>query len=97
MSDQTIKVNYPALESMARQCENVHQRLLALQALTKTWQGQMQNGALTGAPGEAFAGALGVLAAKTQKMAEAFKQESDDIKGAINDMKAADSRAGANF
>ncbi len=94
---EVIRVNYAALERMAKQCEDVNNRLVALQSTAKQWGGQMQNGALQGPPGEAFVAALEKLQKKVQKLAEAFHQESEDIKGAINDMKRADSQAAGKF
>ncbi len=94
---EIIKVNYPALERMAKQCEDVHNRLIALQSTAKQWAGQMQNGALQGPPGDAYVAALERLQRKIQKMAEAFHQESEDVKGAISDMRQADSQAAGKF
>jgi uncharacterized protein YukE len=96
MAEQ-IRVNYAALEDMARHCSMVAQKLQALASNSKTWAGQMQNGALQGGPGETFVGALGVLSQKVQKLGDAFTQESADIHGAMNDMRLADSKASSNF
>ena len=47
MADK-IRVNYPALEDMAKHCQMVAERLNQTAALAQKIAGQMQNGALVG-------------------------------------------------
>lgn len=94
---EKIKVNYPMLEDMAKHCDKVHEQMQALATLTKNWGSQMQNGALQGAPGEAFVGALQILANKINLIGAKFTEEAGDIRGAVEDMRAADTKAGSKF
>lgn len=96
MADK-IKVNYPMLEDMAKHCDKVHEQMQALASQAKAWGTQMQNGALQGAPGDAFVGALQILANKVNAIGEKFTEEAGDIRGAISDMQAADQKAGSKF
>ena len=96
MSDK-IRVNYPALEDMAKHCQMVAQHLQHTAAMANKMAAQMQNGALVGRPGDTFVQALGQLQQRTMKLSGKFIEVSNDIKQAISDMQAADSTAGGNF
>ncbi|MCS6992287.1 MAG: WXG100 family type VII secretion target [Anaerolineales bacterium] len=96
MSDR-IRVNYPALEDMAKHCEMVAQRLNQTAAISRKIAGQMQNGALLGEPGEAYVQALGVFFQRVTKLSAKYQEVANDIKQAIADMRAADQKAGGNF
>jgi len=96
MADK-IRVNYPALEDMAKHCQMVAQHLQQTAALANKIGAQMQNGALVGRPGDVFVQALGQLQNRTMKLSGKFIEVSNDIKQAVSDMQAADSAAGAKF
>jgi WXG100 family type VII secretion target len=96
MADK-IRVNYAALEDMAKQCDTVAQRL---QDLAKQGNGigqQMSGGALLGQPGSVFVGALNTFSQKTLKLSAKFTEEANDIRSAAQDMQAADGQAGGKF
>ena len=96
MADK-IRVNYPALEDMAKHCQMVAQHLQQTASLANKLGAQMQNGALVGRPGDVFVQALGQLQQRTMKLSGKFIEVSNDIKQAVSDMQAADSAAGAKF
>lgn len=96
MADK-IRVNYPALEDMAKHCEMVAQRLAQTGALSQKIAGQMQNGALIGDAGNIYVQALGMFYTKVMKLSEKFREEAKDIKAAMADMMAADNAAGNKF
>lgn len=96
MSDK-IRVNYPALEDMAKHCTMVQQQLQQTAQLATKISAQMQNGALVGKPGDAFVQALAQLSARTMKLSGKFGEVANDIKQAMADMQAADSAAGGKF
>lgn len=97
MSVSKIRVNYAALEDMAKHCQKVAVELQQTASTANKIAAQMQNGALVGKPGEAFVQALGVLQARTMKLSGKFIEISNDIKQAMADMQAADSAAGGKF
>jgi WXG100 family type VII secretion target len=92
-----IRVNYQALEDMARQCDTAAQRLVQSSANAQKMATQMQNGALQGQPGETFSMALGIFASKVMKLSEKYREEAKDIRAAIQDMQRADQAAGHKF
>lgn len=97
MSDQ-IRVNYQALEDMARHCDRLAQRLGETQQTAAKIAAQMVDGALVGDTGEQFAAALnGPFSQSVNRMQEKFVEIAGDIRGAIADMKSADRSAGSNF
>ena len=96
MADK-IRVNYPALEDMAKHCQMVAQHLQQTASLANKIGAQMQNGAMVGRPGDVFVQALGQLQNRTMKLSGKFIEVSNDIKQAVSDMQAADSAAGAKF
>ena len=96
MSDK-IRVNYPALEDMAKHCQMVAQHLQMTAAMANKMAAQMQNGALVGRPGDTFVQALGQLQQRTMKLSGKFIEVSNDIKQAVTDMQAADSTAAGDF
>ena len=96
MSDK-IRVNYPALEDMAKHCQMVSQQLQQTAAMAQKIAGQMQNGALIGEPGEIYVQALGMFYQRVVKLSAKFSEEANDIKQAIADMQQADNTAGGNF
>jgi WXG100 family type VII secretion target len=94
---EKIRVNYPALEDMAKQCDQVAQRIRQTASMANQIAQQMQNGSLQGEFGEIFVQALGVFQTKVNKLAEKFSEEAGDIRGAMSDMQAADNAAGGKF
>jgi uncharacterized protein YukE len=96
MADK-IRVNYPALEDMAKHCQMVAQQLQQTAALAQKIAGQMQNGALVGEPGEVYVQALGMFYQRVVKLSAKFSEEANDIKQAIADMQQADNTAGSKF
>jgi WXG100 family type VII secretion target len=94
---EKIRVNYPALEDMAKHCDQSAQRLQQTAALAGKISAQMQNGALQGEFGDTYCQALGVLQQKVNKLAAKFTEEAGDIRGAMSDMRSADQSAGSKF
>lgn len=96
MADK-IRVNYPALEDMARQCQQASQRLRQTVSLANNIAQQMQNGAMQGEYGEVFVQALQVFQTKVNKLSDKLNEEANDIRQAMNDMRQADQKAGSKF
>jgi len=96
MADK-IRVNYPALEDMAKQCDQAAQRIRQTASMANQIAQQMQNGAMQGEFGDIFVQALGVFQTKVNKLADKFTEEAGDIRGAMSDMQAADNAAGGKF
>ncbi len=96
MSD-IIRTNYPAMEDMARQCDNAAARLAQSASTAQKIASQMQNGALQGAPGETYVMALGIFSNRVGRLSEKYREIASDIRHAIADMQAADGKAGVKF
>jgi WXG100 family type VII secretion target len=94
---EKIRVNYPALEEMARKCREAAARLRQTAALGNQTAQQFQNGAMVGEFGERFCEALQIFQGKVNKLADKFEEEAGDIQQAMNDMRQADQKAGAGF
>jgi len=94
---EKIRVNYPALEDMAKNCDAFAQRLRQTVGMANQIAQQMQGGALEGEFGDIFVQALGVFQTKVNKLADKFAEEAGDIRGAMSDMQAADNTAGSKF
>jgi WXG100 family type VII secretion target len=92
-----IRVNYPALEDMAKHCDQAAQRIRQTASMANQIAQQMQNGAMQGQFGDIFVQALGVFQTKVNKLADKFTEEAGHIRGAMSDMQAADNAAGGNF
>jgi len=96
MSDK-IRVNYPALEDMAKHLQGSADRLAQTAALSQKIAGQMQNGALVGDAGEVYCQALGVFFQRVTKLSEKYMATANEIRQAMSDMQQADGAAGNNF
>jgi WXG100 family type VII secretion target len=96
MADK-IRVNYPALEDMAKQCDQAAQRIRQTASMANQIAQQMQNGSLQGEFGDIFVQALAVFQTKVNKLADKFSEEAGDIRGAVSDMQTADNAAGGKF
>jgi WXG100 family type VII secretion target len=96
MADK-IRVNYPALQDMAKNCDAFANRLRQTVSMANQITQQMQNGAMQGEFGDIFVQALGVFQTKVNKLADKFTEISNDINGAMQDMQQADNTAGAQF
>ncbi|OJX45867.1 MAG: hypothetical protein BGO78_11225 [Chloroflexi bacterium 44-23] len=95
---EVIKLNYPAMQEMAQQCKAASQRLQETARLAQQIANEMQNGALIGDAGDAFAHALtGALLPAVQKLSQKFEEVTKDIQGAISDMQAQDKGAASKF
>ncbi|NSW52358.1 MAG: WXG100 family type VII secretion target [Anaerolineae bacterium] len=95
---EKIRVNYEALEEMANICMKNYENLEQVLTNIRQIANQLTSEALVGDVGQAFSDALtGPFSNSVKKLGEKFKEVSDDIHGAINDMKSADSTAGGNF
>jgi WXG100 family type VII secretion target len=94
---EKIRVNYPALEDMAKQCDQAAQRIRQTASMANQIAQQMQNGAMQGEFGDIFVQALGVFQTKVNKLADKFAEEASDIHAAMNDMRQADSAAAGKF
>ena len=88
---EKIKLNYPAMEEMAKYCDYANQQVLQTMNEGLRIARQMRDGAMVGDAGEAFASALeGPYKNGCAKLAEKLKEISGDIRAAIADMQAAD-------
>jgi uncharacterized protein YukE len=96
MADK-IRVNYPALEAMAKQCREAADKMTIIANSAQKIAGQMQQGAMVGEFGDTFGSALAVFQQKVHKLADKFIEEAGDIEQAMNDMRQADSTAGGKF
>ncbi len=96
MADK-IRVNYPALEDMAKHMQASADRLTQTVALANKIAGQMQNGALVGDAGEVYCQALGIFSQRVTKLSEKYMEEANEIRQAMSDMQQADNSAGSNF
>ena len=96
MADK-IRANYPAMQEMAKHMDLVKSRLTELAGTSNKIAQQMQAGALTGQPGEAFEASLGVLTGKINTLAEKFGEISKDINLAVSDMQSADQSAAGDI
>jgi WXG100 family type VII secretion target len=95
---EIIKMNYPAMQEMAQHCKATAQRLMETVRLANQLAQQMQNGALVGDAGEAFAGALNsAFAPGVSKLSQKFEELAKDVEGAMADMRSSDSGAGGLF
>lgn len=94
---EKIRVNYPAMEDMAKQCDQAAQRIRQTASMANQIAQQMQNGSLQGEFGDIFVQALGVFQTKVNKLADKFAEEAGDIRGAVSDMQTADNAAGGKF
>jgi uncharacterized protein YukE len=96
MSDK-IRVNYAALEDMAKHCQMVAERMAQTAATSQKIAGQMQNGALVGEAGNIYVQALGIFYQRVMKLSAKFSEEAGDIRQAMSDMQQADNSASSNF
>ena len=88
---EKIRLNYPAMEEMAKYCDYANQQVLQTMNEGLRIARQMRDGAMVGDAGEAFASALeGPYKNGCSKLAEKLKEISGDIRAAIADMQAAD-------
>ena len=94
---EKIRVNYPALEDMAKQCSQGSARLRQTASMANNIGQQLQNGAMMGEFGDVFVNALQVFQSKVNKLADKLAEESADIHSAMNDMRQADQKAGSKF
>lgn len=92
-----IRTNYAALEEMAKQCEKVAEELSDTSSKAAKWAAKMQEGALKGPPGDTFGEVLTKFCGKLAVLAENFRQEARDIRGASQDMRSADGQAVGKF
>jgi WXG100 family type VII secretion target len=95
---EKIKMNYPAMEEMAKYCDYANQQVLQTMSVGLRVAKMMRDGALVGDAGEAFAAALeGPYKGGCEKLAEKLREIAGDIRGAMADMKAADQGAAGKF
>ncbi|MBA4384309.1 MAG: hypothetical protein C0410_06205 [Anaerolinea sp.] len=94
---EKIRMNYAAVEDMAKHLQMVEQQLRQTAQNAQKWAQTMQNGAMQGPTGESFAQALGVFSQKVNKLAEAFHEEHSDVRKSMAEMQRADTTAGQNF
>jgi WXG100 family type VII secretion target len=94
---EKIRVNYPALEDMAKNCDAFAERLRQTAGMGNQIGQQMQAGAMQGEFGDVFVQALVVFQQKVNKLADKFADEAKDIRAAAQDMQSADQTAGAKF
>ena len=88
---EKIRLNYPAMEEMAKYCDYANQQVLQTMNEGLRIARQMRDGAMVGDAGEAFASALeGPYKNGCTKLAEKLREIGSDIRAAIADMQAAD-------
>jgi WXG100 family type VII secretion target len=96
MSDK-IRVNYPALEDMAKHLQTSSDRLTQSVGLSNKIIGQLQNGAMVGDAGEIVCEAFGIYSQRVTKLAEKYMAVANEIRQAMSDMRSADGEAGGRF
>jgi WXG100 family type VII secretion target len=96
MSDK-IRVNYPALEDMAKHMQMSADRLTQSVGLANKISGQLQNGAMVGDAGQIVCEAFGIFAQRVTKLSEKYMEMANDIRQAMSDMRSADNDAGSKF
>jgi|GEM_PF-676025 len=96
MADK-ILVNYPALQDMAKHCEQAAMRLNRIADVAQSTAVKMQDGVLQGSPGDTFADALDLLEKSTRRLSSKLAEIVKDINGAISDMQQADGNVRAKF
>ena len=94
---EKIRVNYPALEDMSKQCSQASARLRQTVSMANNISQQLQNGAMMGEFGDVFVTALQVFQSKVNKLADKLADVAKDIQQAMNDMRQADQKAGSKF
>ena len=98
MSEDKIKLNYPAMQEMAKHCHSTSQRLTETLHLAQQAALEMQNGAMVGDPGEAFSSSLNTaFIPSVTKLRDKFEEVAHDIQTAIADMQAEDKQAASKF
>lgn len=96
MSDK-IRVNYAALEDMAKNLEFTSASMVQSASLAKTISGQLQDGALVGDAGDTYCEALAIFVQKVTKLSDKYQEVANEIRQAIGDMQSADGQAGSKF
>jgi len=97
MSDK-IKMNYPAMEDMAKHFKDLSQYLKDTQNEMASIASKMSGGALVGDAGEQFTDALlSHFLPALKRLEEKCVELSWDVQGAMVDMRDADNSAGSNF
>lgn len=96
MADK-IRVNYPALEDMAKHLQMCADRLAQSAATAQKIGAQMQGGALVGQAGDIYVQALGIFYQRVMKLSEKYMDVANEIRQAMSDMQQADGTAGSNF
>lgn len=94
MSQDKVVVVYADLEAMKQHCLETARRLQDTVKMAQAVAKQMNDGALIGDAGEAFANALnGPFTNSVNRLSDKFDEVASDIQGAIDDMKQADGKA----
>jgi WXG100 family type VII secretion target len=96
MSDK-IRVNYPALEDMAKHLEMVADAMSQTAGRSKLFSQQMQDGALVGDAGQTYCEALAIFNDRVTKLLEKYREVAKEIRQAATDMQSADTQAGNQF
>ncbi len=96
MADK-IRVNYAALDDMAKQCQQASQRLRQTVSMANNIAQQMQNGAMQGEFGDTFVQALQVFQTEGEQARRQALRGSRRHSAGDDDMRSADKTAGSKF
>jgi len=98
MSSDKIRLNYPAMQEMAQQCNTTAQRLMETSRLAQQIAQEMQSSAMVGNSGDSFSSALtNAFIPAVNKLSQKFAEEASDIQKAIQDMQVQDTQAAGKF
>lgn len=93
-----IKMNYPAMQDMAKHCKMVAERLQETVKLAQSTASRMEGGVLVGETGNAFsAGLREGLVPAINRLSQKFEELAADLTAAMGDMKEHDNDAGGKF
>lgn len=93
-----IKMEYPLMEEMKRTFQSGRESLQDATNSLKAIADKMEQGALLGQAGSAFAEAVrGSLMGAVQKLSDKFEELEGDIQYAVDQMKAAEEKAKSSF
>jgi len=93
-----IKMEYPLMDEMKRTFQSGREVLQDTTNSLKSIADKMEQGALLGQAGQAYAEAVrGALMGAVQKLSDKFEELEGDIQYAVDQMKAAEEKAKSSF
>ena len=93
-----IKMEYPLMDEMKRTFQSGREQLQDTTNDLKSIADKLEQGALLGQAGSAFADAVrGTLMSSVQKLSDKFEELESDIQYAVDQMKQAEEKTKASF